>query len=91
MRHVAQTMSASIAQTSTTAARGEVIIYDGACGTNPVFEIWIVVAGTANTAQQFGQNSLGIVGTAGNAMCITFNAGATGVLESVSLSGYDTQ
>jgi hypothetical protein len=95
VRHVIDCVSfAGDASAAVTAAAGNVAIRDGATGAGTV--IWqaaiahLVAAGAGvQTIAPASVCGLNLVGTTNTAMTAEFNAGVTGEVQSVSISGYN--
>ena len=92
VRHVAQVIAATMVQTGTTATNDFLVIRDGACGSGTViFDVRMSVTTTGGDQKNVYLSGMNVIGTAGNAICIEFGTGHTGVIENVNLLGFDTQ
>lgn len=97
VRHVAQCVGWSAASAgAVTAAAGTVILRDGATGAGTVLTPWsiahLVAAGAGiQTVAPTYLCGLSIVGTTNTAMTIEFNAGVTGEVQAVWVSGINVQ
>lgn len=92
VRHVATVIAATMVQTGSTATNDFLVIRDGACGSGTViFDVRFSVTATGGDQKNIYLSGMNVVGSAGNAICIEFGAGHTGVIENVNLLGFDTQ
>jgi len=94
VRHVADCVSFSAGSIATPAAAAQVSVNlrDGATGAGTV--LWTQEIATTTVVGQYATFSfcgLNLIGSAATAMTLEFNASATTVSESVSLSGYDVE
>lgn len=90
VRHVCNSITASIACNSTAQTPLNVYLRDGASGSGTI--LWACsLSATANGTGGLIITGINIVGSANTAMTLEFSAaGVTGSVEAVSLTGYDT-
>lgn len=97
VRHVAQCVGWSAAASGiVTAAQGTVILRDGATGAGTVLQPWAIAhiaAGAAGiqTVAPTYLCGLSLTGTTNTAMTLEFNAGVTGEVQAVWVSGINIQ
>lgn len=97
VRHVAQCLGWSAASAgAVTAAAGAVVLRDGATGAGTIlvpYSIAHLVAAAAGvqTVDSFAVCGLSLVGTTNTAMTVEFDAGVTGEVQRVWLSGVNIQ
>ena len=90
VRHTLVSIVGSVVQTGAVAVALDVFVTDGVnCSATRLWAGSIAVTNVAGNTANIGISGLQVTGTSGNAMTACFNAGAAGVNEAVTMTGFD--